>query len=98
MEVTQQIEQRALSVECCQIRQENRPDLCDHKDEVVEALNQAGVVNEIANMAEAISSIAEQTNLLALNAAIETARAGEQGRGFYSLAEEVRKLAVLPRP
>jgi methyl-accepting chemotaxis protein len=96
MEVTQQIEQRALSVENTARSAQEKTDqtYATIKTEVVEALNQAGVVNEIANMAEAISSIAEQTNLLALNAAIEAARAGEQGRGFAVVAEEVRKLAA----
>lgn len=96
MEAAQQIEQRALSAEeTARAAQDNsHQTYATIKTEVVEALNKAGVVNEIANMAESISSIAEQTNLLALNAAIEAARAGEQGRGFAVVAEEVRKLAA----
>lgn len=96
MEVTQLIEQRALSVEetARRAQENNDQTYATIKTEVVEALDKARVVNEIANMAEAISSIAEQTNLLALNAAIEAARAGEQGRGFAVVAEEVRKLAA----
>ncbi len=58
-----------------------------------QAIEEAKVVEEIAAMADVITSIASQTNLLALNAAIEAARAGEQGRGFAVVAEEVRKLA-----
>lgn len=60
---------------------------------IVGAIEKGKVVEEIGNMAQAISQIAKQTNLLALNAAIEAARAGEQGRGFAVVAEEVRKLA-----
>lgn len=57
------------------------------------AIEQGKVVNQIAVIAESISSIAAQTNLLALNASIEAARAGEHGRGFAVVAEEIRKLA-----
>lgn len=60
---------------------------------ILEAIEDAKVVNEVKMMADVISAIAEQTNLLALNAAIEAARAGESGRGFAVVAEEVRKLA-----
>ncbi|MGI1659183.1 MAG: methyl-accepting chemotaxis protein [Desulfitobacterium sp.] len=61
--------------------------------EIIVAIENGEVVQEIGIMAETIAGIAEQTNLLALNAAIEAARAGEQGRGFAVVAEEVRKLA-----
>jgi len=61
--------------------------------EIMQAIKEGEVVQEIEIMAKTISDIADQTNLLALNAAIEAARAGEQGRGFAVVAEEVRKLA-----
>lgn len=63
------------------------------KNKVLQAIEEARVVDEISGLAENIAEIANQTNLLALNAAIEAARAGEQGRGFAVVAEEVRKLA-----
>lgn len=61
--------------------------------EILQAIEQGKVVNEISIIAESISSIAAQTNLLALNAAIEAARAGESGKGFAVVADEIRKLA-----
>ena len=39
--------------------------------EIMQAIQEVGVVEEIGKMADVISQIAEQTNLLALNAAIE---------------------------
>lgn len=60
---------------------------------IVKAIEEGRIVEEVKIMANSIGDIAAQTNLLALNAAIEAARAGEQGRGFAVVAEEVRKLA-----
>lgn len=60
---------------------------------VIKAIEDGKVVENIKVMADTIASIAEQTNLLALNASIESARAGEQGKGFAVVADEVGKLA-----
>jgi len=65
----------------------------EKQNKMLNAIEDAKIVNDIKVMADTIASIAGQTNLLALNAAIEAARAGEQGRGFAVVAEEVRKLA-----
>ena len=66
----------------------------DQKEKnILKAIEDAKVVNEVKIMADSIAAISEQTNLLALNAAIEAARAGESGKGFAVVAEEVRKLA-----
>jgi methyl-accepting chemotaxis protein len=61
---------------------------------IIKAIEDGKVVEQVRMMADSIGAIAEQTNLLALNAAIEAARAGKQGRGFAVVAEEVRKLAA----
>ena len=60
---------------------------------ILKAIEDGKVVEEIKVMADSIASIASQTNLLALNAAIESARAGEMGKGFAVVADEIRKLA-----
>lgn len=60
---------------------------------ILRAIEEGKVVNEVRVMADSIGNIAEQTSLLALNAAIESARAGEMGKGFAVVAEEVRTLA-----
>ena len=65
----------------------------EKKKNMLKAIEDGKVVDNIRVMADTIASISEQTNLLALNAAIEAARAGEQGKGFAVVAEEVRKLA-----
>lgn len=60
---------------------------------IIKAIEDGKIVDEIKIMANSIANIASQTNLLALNAAIESARAGEMGKGFAVVADEIRKLA-----
>lgn len=65
----------------------------EKQNNMLKAIEEGKVVENIKIMADTIANISGQTNLLALNAAIEAARAGNQGRGFAVVAEEVRKLA-----
>lgn len=91
----QQIGQRALQVQAnAEKSQASATGMYgDIKQKLMQAIENARVVEQISGLAQNIAGIADQTNLLALNAAIEAARAGEQGRGFAVVAEEVRKLA-----
>ncbi|MVX62117.1 HAMP domain-containing protein [Clostridium chromiireducens] len=65
----------------------------ENKINILKAIEEGKIVQDVKVMAESIGEIASQTNLLALNAAIEAARAGEMGKGFAVVADEVRSLA-----
>lgn len=51
-------------------------------------------INDIAAVADQITSIAASTKMLALNASIEAARAGASGAGFAVVASKVQDLAI----
>lgn len=90
-----EIKERAIKIQenAEQGREQTSKMYQDKQERLLQAIEEARVVEEISTLAGSIAGIADQTNLLALNAAIEAARAGEQGKGFAVVAEEVRKLA-----
>ncbi|MDF2614358.1 MAG: methyl-accepting chemotaxis sensory transducer [Clostridia bacterium] len=65
----------------------------EKRTNIVAAIEEGKVLEEIKAMVKGITNVSEQTNLLALNASIEAARAGEHGKGFGVVASEVRILA-----
>ena len=78
---------RAMSAQMQKVRQE-----IAEENEVFSILQ--GQIEQIAAVADQITSIASSTKMLALNASIEAARAGASGAGFAVVASKVQDLAV----
>lgn len=79
--------------ECKRSTKISKDVVSEKEKNIMKAIEDGKVVEDIKVMADSIEEIASQTNLLALNAAIEAERAGQNGKGFAVVAEEVRKLA-----
>lgn len=90
-----QIKEKAkeIRVEAKKVSEESEGIYKEKERNILKAIEDGKIVDEIKIMADGIAVIAGKTNLLALNATIEAARAGEQGKGFAVVADEVRKLA-----
>lgn len=78
---------RAMSAQMQKVRQE-----IAEENEVFAILQ--GQIEQIAAVADQITSIAASTKMLALNASIEAARAGASGAGFAVVASKVQDLAI----
>ena len=78
---------RAMSAQMQKVRRE-----IAEENEVFAILQ--GQIEQIAAVADQITSIAASTKMLALNASIEAARAGASGAGFAVVASKVQDLAI----